>query len=256
MHSNELKWPAAAAIDKAAATDTSGPIHATARGTNDNAMPALFPRWTNVVARGTLVAVAVIGVGVPAALMLWVRTSFATGEHATVAQPVPFDHRIHAHALRIDCRYCHATAEQAASAGLPPTSACVGCHNAVWLASAPFAPVRASLTSGRPIAWQRVNALPDFVFFNHSIHVAKGVGCETCHGRVDQMARVEQVTPMSMGWCLSCHRDPAPHLRPLTEITTMGWDAAHPQSGARARNDTASLGMPATVITNCSTCHR
>lgn len=220
-------------------------------------MPALFPRWTNVVARGTLLAIVAIAGGVPVALMLWVRTSYATGEGAAVSQPIAFDHRVHAHSLRIDCRYCHATVEQTASAGLPPTVACVGCHNKVMRESKPLAPVMASLASNRPIAWRRVDALPDFVFFDHSIHVAKGVGCETCHGRVDEMARVAQATPMSMAWCVSCHRDPAPNLRPRAEITTMGWSAAHPRSAA-----TDSLGAQLAReyhvqrLTNCSTCHR
>src|SRR6185312_1142784 len=180
-------------------------------------MPALFPRWSNTVARGSLLAIVVIVCGVILGLMLWVRTSYATGQHASITQPIPFDHRIHAHSLRIDCRYCHSTVEQTANAGIPPTAACVGCHNSVWLQSAPLAPVRASLASLRPIEWRRVNSLPDFVFFDHSIHVAKGVGCETCHGRVDQMARVEQAEPLTMGWCLSCHRNPTPNLRPRSE---------------------------------------
>jgi hypothetical protein len=197
-------------------------------------MPALFPRWTNVVTRWTLIAIVAIVIGVPMGLMLWVRTSFATGEHATVSQPIPFDHRVHAHALQIDCRFCHASATRAATAGVPPTIACVGCHNAALIQSKTFAPVRASLTSSKPIAWRRVNALPDFVFFDHSIHVAKGVDCATCHGHVESMARVEQATPMTMAWCVSCHRDPASH-------------------GAAA----VSVA-PATLrrLTNCSTCHR
>ena len=220
-------------------------------------MPALFPRWTNVVARGTLLAIVAIAGGIPVALMLWVRTSYATGEGAAVPQPIAFDHRVHAHSLRIDCRYCHATVERAANAGLPPTVACVGCHNKVMRESKPLAPVMASLASNRPIAWRRVDALPDFVFFDHSIHVAKGVGCETCHGRVDEMAQVAQAAPMSMGWCVSCHRDPAPNLRPRAEITTMGWSAAHPRSAA-----SDSLGARlmreyrVQRLTNCSTCHR
>jgi hypothetical protein len=193
-------------------------------------MPALFPRWTNSVARGSLFAAVVVALGVPATLMIWVRTSFASGEHASIVQPVPFDHRVHAHSLRIDCRYCHSTVELGADAGIPPTVACVSCHKTSLYESKTFAPVRASLASGRPIEWRRVNALPDFVFFDHSIHIAKGVGCATCHGRVDQMAQVEQATPMSMGWCLSCHRDPMPHLQP----------------GAKQ----------ARSLTSCTTCHR
>lgn len=219
-------------------------------------MPALFPRWTNALARGSLFGLIVVAIGVPLGLMLWVRTSFATGQHAKVTQPVPFDHRLHAGGLAIDCRYCHATAERAASAGLPPTRACVGCHTDPMLAAPIFAPVRVSLASSRPISWNRVNALPDFVFFNHSIHIAKGVGCETCHGRVDEMAQVRQAAPLTMGWCLECHRDPAPHLRPRSAITIMGWDSAH----ARPRLDPLGAQLMHTYsvrrLTNCSTCHR
>ena len=219
-------------------------------------MPALFPRWTNTVARGSLLAIVVIASLVPLALMVWVRTSFATGEHARIVQPIPFDHRIHAHALRIDCAYCHATIATAASAGIPPTAACVGCHNKALMASATFAPVRASLSSSKPIAWQRVNALPDFVFFNHSIHVTKGVGCETCHGRVDQMAQVAQATPLSMGWCVSCHRDPAQNLRPRAEITTMGWAADHNLADSAAVGERFMQAYGVARLTTCSTCHR
>jgi hypothetical protein len=198
----------------------------------------------------------IITVGVPLVLMLWVRTSYATGEHADIVQPVPFDHRIHAHDLRIDCEYCHATARTTAFAGLPPTSACVECHHTALLASPTFAPVRASLASHRPIPWRRVNTLPDFAFFNHSIHVAKGVGCETCHGRVDQMARVSQATSLSMGWCLDCHRDPAPHLRPRSEITTMGWVAGRTAASADSLGARLMHEYGVRRLTTCSTCHR
>lgn len=218
-------------------------------------MPAIFPRWANAAARGSLLALAIVLVGVPLALMGWVRTSYATRKNAVVEQPIAFDHRVHAHDLHIDCQYCHSTVALAASAGLPPTAACVGCHSKVLMASTVFAPVRASLASGRPIPWRRVNALPDFVFFNHSIHIAKGVGCETCHGRVDQMARVAQVTPMSMGWCLSCHRDPAQNLRPRADVTTMGMLAA-----AQPANDSSGEALMRAHgvqrLTNCTTCHR
>src|SRR5262245_9761742 len=219
-------------------------------------MPALFPRWTNAAARGTLLALVVLASGIPVALMLWVLTSYATGEHAVITQPVSFDHRVHAHALRIDCRYCHATAEIAATAGLPPSAACLGCHNPVLIESAPLAPVRASLASKQPIAWRRVNALPDFVFFNHSIHLAKGIGCESCHGRVDQMAQVAQATSMSMGWCVGCHRNPLPHLRPRTEITAMGWDATHTRPADDSVRARLARDYRVQSMTNCSTCHR
>jgi hypothetical protein len=201
-------------------------------------------------------AIVVVALGLPLVLMAYVRTPLVTGERTTVAQPMPFDHRIHAHALRIDCAYCHATVTTAASAGVPPTTACVGCHNKALLASATFAPVRASLAAHKPIVWRRVNALPDFAFFNHSIHVAKGVGCETCHGRVDQMAQVWQATPLSMGWCVSCHRDPAPQLRPRAEITTMGWVAGHTSAERAAGGERFMQEYGVARRTTCSTCHR
>jgi hypothetical protein len=219
-------------------------------------MPALFPRWANTVARGSLFGLVVVAIAVPLALMVWVRTSFATGEHAVIAQPIAFDHRLHAGGLAIDCRYCHSTVERTASAGLPPTVACVSCHNQALLSTPMFEPVRASSSTGKPIAWRRVNALPDFVFFDHSIHVAKGVGCETCHGRVDQMVQVQQAVPLTMGWCLECHRDPAEHLRPRGEITTMGWDSAH----ARPRHDSLGVQLMHAYavrrLTDCTSCHR
>lgn len=219
-------------------------------------MSALFPRWTNVVARGSLLALIVLVAGIPLGLMLWVRTSFATGAHRSVPQPVAFDHRLHAGGLAVDCRYCHSSSERSATAGIPPTAACVGCHLDQVNASSILAPVRQSLATRKPIAWRRVNALPDFVFFDHSIHVAKGIGCESCHGRVDQMRRVEQAAPLSMGWCLSCHRDPAPYLRPRSEVTTMGWDSAH----ARPRLDSLGVRLMHAYsvrrLTSCTTCHR
>jgi hypothetical protein len=185
-------------------------------------MSALFPRRANAIARATLLAAVIAGIGVPVGLMAWVRTGYASGQHADVRQPIPFDHRIHARDLRIDCRFCHVGVTTSANAGLPPTTACVGCHNKTLMASAVLAPVRASLASNKPIVWNRVNALPDFVYFDHSIHVAKGVTCATCHGQVDAMGRVFQAKPLTMGWCLSCHRDPArfTDARPVRSLTS------------------------------------
>jgi hypothetical protein len=219
-------------------------------------MPALFSRRANSVARGSLAAGLFVLVAVPLALMIYVRTSFATGEHRDIAQPIPFDHRIHTNGLRIDCRFCHSSVERGASAGLPPTVACIGCHNKVWRESQELAPVRASMETGRPILWRRVNALPDFVYFDHSIHVAKGVGCATCHGRVDQMAQVSQATPLSMRWCVDCHRDPSPNLRPKELVTAMAWQP--PANKASADSLGASLARLYHVrrLTSCSTCHR
>jgi hypothetical protein len=216
-------------------------------------MSALFPRWANIVARATLIAAVCTIVGVPVALMAWVRTPNATRRYAPVTQPIAFDHRVHVTGLRIDCRYCHFSVERAATAGMPPTTTCVACHDQRLLNSRELSLVRESVDRGQPIEWNRVDRLPDFVYFNHAIHVNKGVGCETCHGRVDRMAQVYQAEPMTMNWCVSCHRDPAANLRPITAVTTMGWTPPMPQ---------AQLGAPlkrqyhVRELTNCTTCHR
>lgn len=219
-------------------------------------MPALFPRWTNSAAQLSLLGMLTIGGSVPVGLMFWVRTPAATGQHAAIPQPVPFNHSVHVNGLHIDCRYCHFTVERAASAGLPPTAACVNCHRPALLGSSVFAAVRTSLATHRPIAWRRVDALPDFDFFNHSIHVSKGIGCETCHGRVDLMAQVAQQAPLSMGWCLGCHRDPEPHLRPVSEITAMGWDATHTSAADAADRAQLMRAYHVQQLTSCTTCHR
>jgi len=216
-------------------------------------MAQLFPRWANVAARAILLALLCLVVGVPLGLMAWVRSPNVTSLGAPVSQPVPFDHVVHAHDLQINCEYCHATVMRTAQASLPSTQTCMPCHSDTWRKSAAFAPVRVSLARGTPVQWNRVNALPDFVYFNHSIHVAKGVGCETCHGRIDQMHQVRQAQPLTMGWCVSCHRDPTPILRPVDQVTTMGW---------RPPVSQAVLGKQLLVMnhvkapTDCTTCHR
>ncbi|HEX6630233.1 MAG TPA: cytochrome c3 family protein [Gemmatimonadaceae bacterium] len=210
----------------------------------------LYPRWAN---RAMGVAIAVLFVTVlagPALLMAWVRTPDLRRQFEPVAQPVPFSHPVHVTGLRIDCRYCHATVERAAYAGMPSTATCVPCHSDTFLQSATMAPVRASLATERPIAWRRVNGVPDFVYFNHAAHVTRGVGCESCHGRVDRMAQVYQAEPLTMGWCLGCHRDPAPNLRPLAEITTMGYVAPDTLGAALMREYAVRR------LTDCTTCHR
>lgn len=216
-------------------------------------MSAPFPRWTNTLARATLIAVACVLAGVPAALMAWVRTPNATREYQPVAQPVAFDHRIHVTGQHIDCLYCHYSAERSASAGIPPTSACVPCHSTAWMSSDVFRPVRESVASGHALQWNRVDALPGFVYFNHAIHVNKGVGCESCHGRVDRMGQVYQSAPLTMQWCVSCHRNPAAALRPLSAITTMGFTPPIPQ---RELGEQLVQKYHVRSLTNCTTCHR
>ncbi len=179
-------------------------------------------------------------------------------------QPVPFSHKLHVGTLQMDCRYCHWTVDQAAHAAVPPTQTCVNCHSAanpdgsvatsaIHTESPKLLEVRQSQATGNPIRWERVHDLSDFVHFDHSAHVNRGVGCVSCHGRVDRMERVQQVEPLTMSWCLDCHRNPEPHLRPQEAITQMDWQPDQDPSvlGAKIR---AHLNI--NPSTNCSTCHR
>lgn len=192
-------------------------------------MAALFPRWTNAVYATALVALAVIGAAAIAAPMVLMRTSYATDEGRPIVQPVGFDHRHHVRDDGIDCLYCHPNAEREASAGIPPTEVCMGCHGQVWADSPHLAMVRASWETGTAIGWNRVHDVPDHVYFHHGVHVRGGVACVHCHGRVEDMARVERVAPLTMGWCLDCHRHPP---------------------------DRPDYGRQVTALTTCSACHR
>ena len=177
-----------------------------------------------------------------------------TGSYAPVAQPVPFSHKHHVGDVGIDCRYCHTAVETSAFAGLPSTAICLTCHSQLFTNAALLEPLRRSAATGLPIAWNRVHTLPDFVYFNHGIHVAKGVACSECHGRVDQMPLTWRTASLEMEWCLDCHRDPAPHLHPKSEVFSM---AAAPADGAvTARLVEAAHLQGTRRLTDCSTCHR
>lgn len=216
-------------------------------------MSALFPPWTNVAARASLLA-AICGIGgFLIALMVWVRMPNAVRQYQPVTQPVSFDHRVHVTGLGIDCRYCHFSVERSSTAGIPPTAICLPCHSQTWLGSRILAPVLLSAGTSKPLQWNRVNHLPGFVYFNHAIHVNKGVGCETCHGRVDRMAAVYQAVPLTMTWCVDCHRDPAQHLRPVSAMTTMGYVPPEPQ---RTLGTRLVREYHVRELTNCTTCHR
>ena len=216
----------------------------------------LFPRWTNTVSRASaalLLAIPAIAIG---GLMAYVRSPFVTNQHRPPEQPIQFDHRHHVKDKGLDCRYCHWTVEKSPSAGIPSTTVCMSCHAQLWNKSPYLAPVREAYYTNQPIPWVRVHNLPDFVYFNHSIHVAKGVGCATCHGRVDQMGAIEQVAPLTMAWCLDCHRDPKPHLRPQEFITSMTWTPpAKPEEATALANQLAEENDVHSRV-SCSTCHR
>jgi hypothetical protein len=225
---------------------------------------ALFPRWTNTVARLTFTATLAVPALAVGGLIIWARTPFVTGERLEVMQPVQFDHRHHSWEEGIDCRYCHASAEVSPVAGIPPVSLCMGCHDQVWNKSPRLEPVRQAFFNGQPIPWAKVHDLPDFVYFDHSIHLAKGVGCVSCHGRVDQMPVVRQVAPLTMQWCLDCHRDPGPHLRPKSELTNMRWQPDEEATGSSSEGtghppaaaDGKSSLAPSSARDACDTCHR
>jgi hypothetical protein len=170
-------------------------------------------------------------------------------------QPVPFSHKHHNGELGIDCRYCHTSVASGPRAGLPPTHTCMTCHSQIWTGAPMLAPVRESLARNASLNWRRVALLPDYVFFRHDIHISKGVGCAECHGRVDTMALTERAKPLTMEFCLDCHRYPAPHLRPADQITNMAW-----QPGADRQAQGHALlkqyGIRAGQLTYCFVCHR
>ncbi|XXF78123.1 cytochrome c3 family protein [Myxococcaceae bacterium GXIMD 01537] len=216
-------------------------------------MAPLFSPGTDSLLRAALAALLGVPVASMGLLMLLAHTPLANGAQEPRPQPVPFDHRHHVGDEGIDCRYCHELAWRSATAGVPPTSRCMGCHAQIWSDSAKLEPVRASWFEDTPLAWNRVYALPGFVYFNHSIHVNKGVGCVTCHGRVDTMPAVYQAQPLTMGWCLDCHRAPARHLRPLAEVGNLTWRAP---GDAEALGQRLARELDVRPSTDCTTCHR
>jgi predicted CXXCH cytochrome family protein len=213
----------------------------------------LFRPWVDHVVRAALAVAAVVLVGTPLLLMGWVRTPYITGQNVPYEQPIPFDHRHHVRDDGIDCLYCHQLATRAATAGLPSTELCLNCHNQIWNDSPLLESVWRSYATRRPIRWVRVHRLPDFVYFNHAVHTTSGIGCETCHGRVDLMARVSQAAPLTMGWCLACHRAPERFLRPRADVTTMGYRQA---AALSVPNALLPHGGRVRRLTHCTTCHR
>lgn len=216
-------------------------------------MSQVFPPYSNVLAKLTVVGGALLVGGLLFGLdALW-RSSYNTGQEVARQQPVPFSHKHHAGELGIDCRYCHTSVETSSNAGFPPTQTCMNCHSQIWALSPTLEPVRASWASGESIEWIKVYDLPDYVYFNHSIHIAKGVGCVSCHGRVDQMNLTYQVPSLFMEWCLDCHRNPAPNLRPRSEVFNMAWQppADNPNLGAELMAAHDVHGRE-----DCTACHR
>lgn len=213
----------------------------------------VFPRWSNLL----LPTILVVGLLAPLYVALMVAYGFSpetTDVGYMPTQPVPFSHAMHAGTLGMDCRYCHNTVERSAYAAIPPTQTCMNCHTQIHATSPQLAVVRESFETGMPIPWVKVHDLPDFSYFDHAAHVNRGVGCVSCHGRVDQMEVVRQYAPLSMGWCLECHRNPEPNLRPTDTMTIMSFD----QRRELSRDERLSLRdlFHINPSENCSTCHR
>jgi hypothetical protein len=218
-------------------------------------MPQIFGPAANSVARVLLLSILVapfLAIGLGYAVM---RSQYITGASITRDQPVPFSHEHHVTALGLDCRYCHSSVERSAVAGVPPTETCMTCHSQLYTQAQMLAPVRTSLAENRPIRWQRVNVLPDYVYFDHSIHIAKGVGCTTCHGPVGTMALMRQAQSLTMGWCLNCHRDPTPYLRERSAVFDPEWKPPAQQEEEGKKRLIAYL-IDNKHLTDCSTCHR
>lgn len=219
-------------------------------------MSQTFRPSANALARFTLVGALLLVVFLGWVVLLLQRSDFVTGANTNIEQPIQFSHAHHVGGLGIDCRYCHTSVDQAAFANIPPTKTCMNCHSQIWLTSPFLEPVRASFRTGESLQWIRVHNLPDFVYFNHSIHVAQGVGCETCHGRIDQMPGIYQAESLQMEWCLACHREPERFIRPRNAVTTMGYVPAVAQAelGPQLVKDYKIASSQ--HLTSCSTCHR
>ena len=204
-----------------------------------------------------LAGVVALIVGASAAGAGYVRNPLRTQVGFVQDQTVPFSHKHHAGDLGIDCRYCHTGVETGADAGLPPTHTCMTCHSQIWTGAPMLAPVRESYATGTPLKWNRVAQLPDYVYFDHHVHVDNGVACVECHGRVDEMPLTWRAQPFTMGFCLECHKDPAKALRPPSMVTRMGWSGVDRKWLARYGEQAAAhKGIDPNRLTNCETCHR
>ncbi len=216
-------------------------------------MSQYFSRSANTFVRMSMLAVVASVVVVLSSSFLIVRSSYETMQNVPREQPVPFSHAHHVGGLGIDCRYCHTSVETSWFANIPQTKICMNCHSQMWASSQTLEPVRESYRSGKSIEWTRVHDLPDYVYFNHSIHVAKGVGCATCHGRIDKMNLVWQAQPLTMEWCLNCHRHPERYVRPRDQVFSMEYTPPPDQLALGAK---LMREYHIQSLITCETCHR
>ena len=219
-------------------------------------MAQFFKRSANNIARISMAVVVILGGLAFLAYTQIARSSYLTNQYLERQQPVQFSHKHHAGDDGIDCRYCHQTVETTATAGMPSTQTCMNCHSQLWSDSPYLEPVRASFRDNKPIQWERVHDLPEYVYFNHSIHVAKGVGCSTCHGQIDNMPAVYQENSLQMEWCLACHRDSQKFIRPKAEIFNMQWQDGDIDDKQRAELKKQYHIRSKEMMTSCSDCHR
>jgi hypothetical protein len=229
-------------------------------------MAQIFHRSTNLISRASIFGGVLIVGGLAFALYAIAMSPWYTEQNMVRQQPVPFSHRHHAGELGVDCRYCHTSVEKSSFAGLPPTETCMSCHSRVWTSASMLEPVRASYRDNTSLAWTRVNALPDFVYFDHSIHVAKGIGCTTCHGPIADMTLTYRAGTLYMSWCLECHRQPEKYVRPKSEVFNPYYQPPSHESPLAFEGETytdqMAFGRVAVAeykiqsLQYCSTCHR
>lgn len=216
-------------------------------------MAQVFQPRANAIVRIVFIGGACLAVAVLIMAVAFSGSPYVTGAESVPQQPVPFSHQHHVGGLGIDCRYCHTSVDRSSFAGIPDTKTCMTCHSQLWTNADMLAPVRESFTEDRPLAWKRVYDLPDYVYFNHQSHVNNGVGCESCHGRVDRMPLTQKKSSLSMKWCLDCHRNPGPELRPSSAITAMGFGDLSPDESGQL---VAHFAIKTDRLIECMTCHR
>ena len=218
-------------------------------------MAQIFPESANWASKASILAGLLLAASVLGVLLNINRFHYVNRVNIALDQPVPFSHKHHVTGLGIDCRYCHTSVENGAFAGIPPTETCMTCHSQIWTEAPNLEPVRASWRENKPIEWNRVHDLPDFVYFNHSIHLAKGVGCQTCHGQVDQMPLMWKVNSLNMEWCIECHKNPEKFVRPKEQVFNMTYRAPSNQEEI-GKQLVADYNIQTQQLLNCSVCHR
>ena len=216
-------------------------------------MAQIFDRSSNALARMSLVLTGLIVIALGVTLDSLQRSPWVTRQGQRPDQPVPFSHKHHVQGLGLQCQYCHTSVEKSSYAGIPPTKTCINCHAQIWTNAALLEPVRSSWATNESITWTKVHDLPDYVYFNHSIHVNKGLGCASCHGRVDLMPLMYQQNTLQMEWCLNCHRDPAKNLRPVSQIYNMAWEAPSKEKPVWCAAGGEKAGKPTAQSVDCQT---